>query len=151
LLPQQLADLIELYSSAYRPVLEPDHASTWMFPGRTGCHKSRERLALQISETIKKQLGLLVNVHLFRAISAKVYLDRNPGGYGIIKNLHGHKSLETTIRSYCGLEGKSAIAHFDKFIIQERKTVAPAPSGRARRKAVAPALRGPDRGKDASP
>ena len=131
-LPAGSVKLIDLYLERYRPILDPGNSSSWLFPGLPGRHKSRERLAFQISNTIKERVGLVVNVHLFRAISAKRYLDRNPGGYGVVRHLHGHRSLETTIRSYCGLEGRSAVAHYDNLVLDMRS---PTTSTRKRRAA----------------
>ncbi len=128
ILPPSLVKLMDLYLAQYRPLLDPGNTSSWLFPGWPRRHKSRERFASQIRDTIKQQTGLLVNVHLFRAIAAKIYLDRNPGGYGVVKHLHGHKSLATTIRSYCGLEGKKTIAHYDQLITEKRN--APLPTRR---------------------
>ena len=38
----------------------------------------------------------------------------------MVQKLHGHKSIDTTIRSYCGLEAKSAVAHYDHLILELR-------------------------------
>jgi integrase len=119
-LPQSAVKILDEYMTKYHPVLAQG-GSPWIFPGLPGRPKSRERMALQISETIKKQIGLEVNVHLFRHIAAKLYLDRNVGAYGVVQKLHGHKSIETTIRSYCGMEAKSATAHYDSQILQLRE------------------------------
>ena len=95
LLPRHVARLIDLYFTNYRPLLltEP---STFLFPGVGNRPKSCERLALQISDCIKERCGLLINPHLFRHLAAKLYLEANPGAYGVIRLLHGHKSVETT-------------------------------------------------------
>jgi integrase len=118
-LPAHVIKMLDDYMKAYQPVLAKG-ASPWVFPGLPGRPKSRERMAFQVSETIKKEIGLQMHMHLFRHFAAKIYLDRNPGGYGVVQKLHGHKSIETTIRSYCGAEVKSAISHYDHQILKLR-------------------------------
>jgi integrase len=125
-LPSPTIKLLDEYMKTYQPVLAPD-GSPWIFPGLPGRHKSRERLAHQVSETIKTEIGLQVHMHLFRHIAAKLYLDHNVGAYGVVQKLHGHKSIDTTIRSYCGLEAKSAVAHYDQLILELRDKAPQAP------------------------
>ena len=120
-IPPHCGNLIELYLSQYRPVLCPVADSPWLFPGVSNRPKSRERLAHQIARTIREELGLEMSIQQFRPFVAKLYLDHNPGAYGVIKALLGHKSIETTIRSYCGHERRAAIADFDNFILQKRE------------------------------
>ena len=70
-LPAPTIKLLDEYMKTYQPVLAPD-GSPWIFPGLPGRHKSRERLAHQVSETIKTEIGLQVHMHLFRHIAAKL-------------------------------------------------------------------------------
>jgi integrase len=126
------AKMLERYIREYRPVLlaEP---SSWLFPGRNGRPKHRESLAAQITWSIKKNCGLIVNPHLFRHIAAKLYLDANPGGYGLVRLLHGHRSVNTTTQYYCGVEAPAAFRHYDGFIERVRMAAEPL---RARRESV---------------
>lgn len=119
-LPPEAVKLLDLYLKVYRPALV-EGSSPWLFPGVGGRSKSRERLALQVSDTIKHETGLLVHMHLFRHIAAKLYLDQHPGAYGVVQRLCGHKSINTTIGTYCGMERRSAVAHYDKTILNLRK------------------------------
>lgn len=109
------AKLLDLYLKRYRPSLltEP---SPWLFPGRCGRAKHPESLASQITSSIKKHCGLIVNPHLFRHIAAKNYLDAHPGAYGLVRLLLGHKSVNTTTRYYCGVEATAAFQHYDGFV-----------------------------------
>jgi integrase len=119
-LPAETVKMLDQYLKTYHPVLAGE-GSPWIFPGLPGRPKSRERLSMQVSETVKKETGLLVHMHLFRHIAAQLYLDRNVGAYGVVQKLCGHKSIQTTIRSYCGLEVKSAVAHYDCQILAMRE------------------------------
>jgi integrase len=53
---------------------------------------------------------------LARHLSAKLYLERNPGDYPLVQMLLGHKDLQTTLRAYVGMESQHAIGRFDKMM-----------------------------------
>ena len=78
-------------------------------------------LATRVSRTIRKRTGLAVNVHLFRSLGAKIYLDRNPGGYDVVRRTLGHKHLSTTTSAYTGMESISAAKQFDQIIRQRQE------------------------------
>jgi integrase len=101
-----------------------------LFPSSAGGPKSRHTLALQIQKFLLRERGLRINVHLFRHIAAKLYLEAHPGAYGLIRLVHGHTSVETTTRNYCGTETAAAMRHFDEHVLRLR---APRPSAGIRR------------------
>gem|GEM_PF-377933 len=114
-IPAASAKMIALYIKRFRPVLlkEPsDH----LFPGNCNGGKQKEYLARQISDTIRKETGLIVNAHLFRHIAAMTYLDAHPGAYGVVRLLAAHKSVETTTTYYCSMEAKSAYRAYDALL-----------------------------------
>ena len=120
-LPAELVRLLDLYLRDFHPRLN-DEPSPWLFPGREpGKHKAIMTLGEQVKKQVFKTTGLHVNLHLFRHICAKLYLDRMPGGYEVVRRLLGHRTSETTIRFYAGMEGKSASRHYDDVILQLRK------------------------------
>jgi integrase len=126
-LPPHLINLIDLYRTTYRPLLV-SAPSDCLFPGATGRPKRGDGLAAQISKCIKDRCGLLMNVHLFRHLSAQTWLDKHPGGYGVVRLLLGHESVETTTRYYCGRETKAAVLHFDEHVMQLRASLATTPA-----------------------
>lgn len=138
-LPPPTVRLLDLYVQRYRPLLlaEP---SPWLFPGLADRPKSLERLGLQISGTIKRQTGLLVNTHLFRHIAAKLFLDANPGAYGVVRLLHGHKSVDTTTNFYCGAESNAAFQQYDLQVIAPRRAPSNKPLSKRPRPVPAQAL-----------
>jgi integrase len=111
--------LLDLYVERYRPLLL-DGPSSWLFPGRQTGPKSEQAIRGQIQKCVATKCGLKVNPHLFRHIAAKIHLDRNPGAYGLVRLMMGHKSVETTTRFYAGMEGAAALAHYDDNIIALR-------------------------------
>jgi integrase len=133
-LPKPTVALLDTYLREYRPILL-DSPSPWLFPGRRGRHKARNALADQITRLIARKTGLRVNPHLFRHIAAKLYLDQNPGAYGVIRLLHGYQSVETTTQYYCGTETPAAVRHFDEHVLRLREELgALAPARRMARR-----------------
>jgi integrase len=108
--------LLKLYIERYRPSLAPAPCR-WLFARRDGAGPVDPIvLATRIKRTIRKRTGLTVNVHLFRALNAKIYLDHNPGGYEVVRSGLGHKRLSTTMDAYTGMEDISAAKQFDRTI-----------------------------------
>ena len=127
-LPASVVKLIDIYLQRYRPFLLTT-ASPWLFPGLADRPKSCERLAFQITETVRKRCGLKVHLHLFRHLSAKLFLDINPGQYGVIRLLHGHRSVETTTNFYYQLEADAAVKVYDNHVTSLRDQPPVAPGG----------------------
>ena len=65
--------------------------------------------------------------------AAKLYLTQNPGAYGVIRLVHGHKSVETTTRHYCGTETAAAIKRYDEHVLRLREQHSAAPRKPRRR------------------
>ena len=120
-LPPETVSLLDLYLRDYQPRLIT-RACSWLFPGKHGDKpKTREQLGDQVSKHVFKATGLHVNLHLFRHIAAKFYLDQNPGGYEVCRRILGHRSMETTTKFYAGMETASASRHFDEEILKLRQ------------------------------
>jgi integrase len=118
-LPSSTVALLDLYLERYRPLLL-DGSSSWLFPGRQNGPKSEQAIRSQIQVCLAAKCGVKVNPHLFRHIAAKIHLDSNPGAYGFVRLLMGHKSVETTTRFYVGMEGAAALEHYDNNILKQR-------------------------------
>ena len=118
-LPDESAELINWYIKDVRRAPSDNRA---LFPGRKGDAKTVSTLRQQIIKVVGKYTGLLVNPHLFRHIGAKLFLDRNPGAYEVIRRVLGHKSMNTTTNFYTGLETYGATRRFDETIIKIRRS-----------------------------
>ena len=119
-LPAQSIELVERYLREFRPHLATPNC-TALFPGRSGGSKGTNTLGGQISQTIRSYTGIKMHPHLFRHVTAKIYLDANPGGYEIVRRVLGHRSIDTTTAYYTGQETAAAIRHFDHTILKLRK------------------------------
>jgi hypothetical protein len=54
-------------------------------------------------------------------LAAKIYLDQNPGGFEVVRQLLGHKNLKTTINAYAGINTKRAGKAHAKLLMQIRE------------------------------
>jgi integrase len=106
---------IDIYNARCLPILARG-GSTYLFPNTTGGAKTPGSLSVQIQTFVRRDAGLILNVHLARHLSAKLYLERNPGDYPTVQMLLGHKDLQTTLRAYVGMESQHAIGRFDKMM-----------------------------------
>jgi integrase len=120
-LPAQSIELLKRYIREFRPRLAPA-TSTALFPGEGGRAKARHTLGEQITKVIHLHTGMRMHPHLFRHATAKLFLDANPGGLEVVRRVLGHRSSDTTISYYTGMETAAAVRHFDETILQLRKS-----------------------------
>ncbi len=106
--------LLDLYKDRYRPT-HTNHSSPWLFPGANpGCHKSPERIAANLSKFAHDRTGIKISIHQLRHVTAKIVLDHDPGQHETVRRLLGHKSLDTTISAYAGLNARFAAQALDR-------------------------------------
>lgn len=110
-LPATTLDLVAWYIRKYRShlVRQPNDA---LFPGEGAGSKSAYGFGAQIKAAVFRFTGLEVNPHLFRHAGAKMFLDKQPGQYEVIRQVLRHRSIETTTSFYAGAETRSAGRHF---------------------------------------
>ena len=77
-------------------------------------------LARSIRDGIKRELGLTINAHLFRHLGAFLHLSSNPGDYETVRQVLGHKSIQTTIAFYAGIEMERSVRRFDEAVLRLR-------------------------------
>jgi integrase len=131
-LPPESGALIDTYIDRFRLHLIAKN-STALFPGIGSDPKNQDAFGTQISRTIRVHTGLRVHPHLFRHLGAKLYLDANPGDYETVRRVLGHRSLQTTVDFYTGLETPSAARHFDKILNLRTESTAGTPKKTKRR------------------
>ncbi len=118
-LPEESSELIELYLKHHRPVLAAP-GNQFLFPGPGLKGRSAHELAIGLCKLIGKLLGLKVNLHLLRHFAGWVYLTRNPGAYGVLQQILGHRDVRVTMGAYAGLEMDAAAKHFDAAVLEDR-------------------------------
>lgn len=130
-IPSFALEVVKWYIRDYRPYLVTGENSA-LFPGRGGALKSPHTLGLQLKKTIKQFLGIDFNIHLFRHTAGKMFLDRNPGNYEVLRQLLRHKSINTTTSAYAGAEtGQAALLYAN---VVESLRIAHAPRRKAKGK-----------------
>jgi integrase len=114
-------DLIDEYIHEFRPALLRGANASWLFPGESGQPKHKLQFSKQITVRIQKAIGLRITVHQFRHAGAAIYLKHHPGHYETVRQLLGHRDIQTTIRFYCGLQTMQATEQFGELIRQQIK------------------------------
>jgi hypothetical protein len=124
-LPPLTVALLDLYLSKFRPKLVRAR-NDWLFPGEAEGPKQAALLSSQIAQKVKREIGVRLTAHQFRHLAGFLYLKANPGGHEVVRRLLGHRSIETTIRFYAGMEISEAIRHYDRHIESRRVELAQA-------------------------
>jgi integrase len=112
----QVCELIDEYKDDYRLILLRGSNEAWLFPGETGDVKTSRTLSLQITDRIEKACGLRITAHQFRHAAAAIFLKENPGQFEIVRQLLGHRSIQTTMNFYVGLATIQASEIFGEII-----------------------------------
>lgn len=119
-LPAPLADRLLTFRNSIAPPVIGSKPSS-LFVTWAGTPRGQGALALAISKTVRKRLGVKLTPHQFRHLAAKIYLDQNPGGFELVRQLLGHKNLKTTIGAYAGINTKRAGRAHAKLIMEIRE------------------------------
>jgi integrase len=116
-LMKESVELLEIYVAEFWPLLSAG-PNRHLFPGKLAHrHKGNGALSSQIKELVHAYTRLDMPAHRFRHAAAKIYLDRHPGEYEVIRQLLGHKDIKTTIAFYAGAESASAARHYAQTIL----------------------------------
>ena len=122
-LPPESAKLLDFYVARLLPLFGPNPEG-FLFPGETpGRSKSAEQFGRVFKKTVRAETGLEVYPHLLRHFAATLYLTENPEGLEVVRRVLGHRSAETTHRSYAGVHDQHAVRRFDELVLGIRGTV----------------------------
>ena len=120
-LPESTRCLLRTYLCKHRPVLAPAGCRA-MFPGRSGTAKTDQIIRGQVSTAVTEFTGLKLTPNLFRHFAAKHFLDRNPGEFGVVRFILGHRSLQTTSDKYSEMDGPAAFRSVDRVVLGAKPT-----------------------------
>ena len=87
-----------------------------LFSNVHGTPKAEKALGVLITNYARRRAGIILTPHQFRHLSAKVLLDHQPGGFETVRQLLGHKNLQTTVFSYAGIDSRRAGRHHHRLI-----------------------------------
>lgn len=116
-LPRHLYPLLDQWLEVDRVRVSP-RPSPYLFPNPRGELRSRDALANKLSRFIDSETGLKINPHLFRHIAAKLYLDYDPTGIEIVRQLLGHTSVKTTLAVYAELQTDPAFRRMEAALLE---------------------------------
>lgn len=114
-LPDRVASMIDRYLMRIWPKIASPNCDV-LFPGKKGGPRAKTGLGDVISTTCERELGIKLTAHQFRHICGFLYLQKCPGDYETVRVLLGHKSIQTTIQFYAGMETETAVARFDQVV-----------------------------------
>ena len=117
-LERYLTRMIDEYVHDYRPMLLSGRNEDWLFPGQQRDAKSSTLLSGQITHRIYQATGLRMTVHQFRHAAGALILQHRPGEYELVRQLLGHRNVQTTIGAYIGLENIRASEIFSKIVME---------------------------------
>jgi hypothetical protein len=117
-LPRYVTDLIDEYVHEHRPVLLRGRNEDWLFPGQHGGAKGKIAFSGQITDRIYGATGLRITVHQFRHAAGALILRDRPGEYELVRLLLGHRSVQTTMNAYVGLESMQASEIFSEIVMK---------------------------------
>lgn len=115
-LDRRVSVLIDEYVHDFRPALLRGRNEDFLFPGQRAGAKGKVSFSGQITKRIYKATGLRMTVHQFRHAAGALILKHRPGEYELVRQLLGHRSIQTTINSYIGLETVQASEIFSKIV-----------------------------------
>jgi len=106
--------VINLWMTFFRPALMDyvgaDADNPYLFPARGSGHRAPEMLNRGFVDRNRK-LGYLLNLQCQRHLCAKVVLDQDPTAMELVRQILGHKSIQTT---------KTYYAEVDALVVHER-------------------------------
>ena len=128
-IPPHVAKMLIEYRNRIAPKVigrRPDR----LFVKADGTPKNQWSVAWLIRTYLKKRAGIMLSSHQFRHLSAKVLLDAEPGNFETVRQLLGHKSLNTTVAAYAGIDSRRAARHHQRIV--EEALAAERPTRRSR-------------------
>jgi len=115
-LPRSLGPCLELYLEKARPILVEGKSSDFLLVSHTARPLNTTSLRELVKKHCMKYLGKPVTPHVIRDIVAYGILSENPGDYLKVKELLGHRSINTTLRIYGHYGMDDAAKSYDEML-----------------------------------
>jgi integrase len=91
--------LLSTYLALYRPRI-CSQPSPYLFPNSSGKMRNVTGFSQLFCDFIRRETGLILNIHLFRSLAVKMHLDVHPADIETGRRILGHRNTETTLRYY---------------------------------------------------
>jgi integrase len=114
-IPPQVVKMLVEYRERIAPKIIGERPAR-LFVNVDGTPKAENALGVLITNYARRRAGIILTPHQFRHLSAKVLLDHQPGGFETVRQLLGHKNLQTTVFSYAGIDSRRAGRHHQRLI-----------------------------------
>jgi integrase len=109
----ELSDRLLIYRNKIAPAIIGKRPDV-LFVTWKGKQRTQAAIAVTIVMAVLKQVGARLTPHQFRHLAAKIILDENPGAFEMVRELMGHKNMQTTTNFYAGIDTRRAgRAHSD--------------------------------------
>lgn len=132
-IPPELAANLRFYRREVLPQLGGDPNGD-LFVVKGGGRKSQETLSEQITEAVRKVVGIHMTPHQFRHVAAMLYLDEHPEDFQTVTDLLGHAWSKTT-QIYAGASTRRASRAYGAHVMAQREAlILKRPRGRVRRR-----------------
>ena len=109
MLSAEVSALLDRYVRVFRRALS-DKPSSVLFLNRDGKAKRETTMSAQFTQFIRRETGLALNPHLMRHFCANLWLKECPGDFETARQLLGHKTSDTTRKSYAHLQHMTRVA-----------------------------------------
>ena len=116
-IPSAIAKMLIEYRNRIAPKFI-GHRPDYLFVNLDGSPKDEKTVAWLITTYLRKRAGIVITPHQFRHLSAKILLDAEPGGFEIVRQLLGHRSLRMTVGAYAGIDSRRAARHHQHLVEQ---------------------------------
>jgi integrase len=113
--PPRVAKMLLEYRDRIAPKII-GYRPTRLFVKVDGTPKGARSVARLIAFYAKSRAGIVLSAHQFRHLSAKILLDSQPGGFETVRQILGHKSAQTTVNAYAGIDSRRAARHHQHLI-----------------------------------
>jgi integrase len=114
-IPSHVAKMIIEYRNRIAPKII-GHKPERLFVNVDGAPKNQWAVAWLIRTYLRKRAGITISAHQFRHLSAKVVLDAEPGNFETPRQMLGHRSLNTTVERYAGIDSRRAARHHQRLV-----------------------------------
>lgn len=115
-IPREVAVLIQIYCSRFRPLLNPGR-SPFLFCGRDPARpRDKGGFSTMLTRLTFERLGLRANPHLFRHVVHLIVLRRFPGAYAMVARVLTHRSIATTIQNYAHFDGELIMRAYQRMV-----------------------------------
>ena len=108
-LSAEVSALLDRYVRVFRRALS-DKPSSVLFLNRDGKAKRETTMSAQFTQFIRRETGLALNPHLMRHFCVNLWLKECPGDFETARQLLGHKTSDTTRKSYAHLQHMTRVA-----------------------------------------